>query len=204
MNNFVRLQYKGLQPYIDPALAFLLRRLQQHHAPSFLQTMTCSHLAVFFADSTGMDKQEKKQFVRSALAHDLGIVHVKATHIQLASVDHEAKQAYQLHPEYSVNIIREFGLKNVCEETVRYHHENLDGNGYPYRLSWHDLSYEVRVLRVLDAFAALACDKTSRAHSIETMLEKLYLGSDVIYDKEIVEHFSTMIRTAIDAKRSKK
>ena len=46
---------------------------------------------------------------------------------------------------------------------VRWHHERLDGAGYPDHLRAEQLPLEVRIVTVADRFEALLLDRTDRA-----------------------------------------
>ena len=54
---------------------------------------------------------------------------------------------------------------------VLYHHENVDGSGYPNNLKNEDIPLGARILRVCDAFGALIANRAYRsAFDIETAL----------------------------------
>ncbi len=46
------------------------------------------------------------------------------------------------------------GLEDICKWSSR-HHEKINGTGYPFNLKAHELSFEDRLLAVIDIFQAL-------------------------------------------------
>ncbi|MFD2673467.1 HD-GYP domain-containing protein [Marinicrinis sediminis] len=196
--------FHGLKPYIDESIDFLLRRLYQHHRHTYLHTITTAQLALLFAEASQMNEEEKLPFIRSVLLHDIGILHIPQNGLKDIYLNADAWQAYKQHPTLSMNIVRSLNISNVHEEMILYHHENLDGSGYPYQLDWQHLSYEVRVLRIIDSFAVITREANPYIRSLDTMLDELYTWSDILYDAEIVEHFSYMIRLVVEGERSKR
>ncbi len=66
---------------------------------------------------------------------------------------------------------------SICD-TVRYHHENYDGSGYPDNLAGEAIPLSSRIIRVCDVFAALTSDrpyrkKFSEEEAIALMIEEI-------------------------------
>jgi putative two-component system response regulator len=60
---------------------------------------------------------------------------------------------------------------------VQWHHEKLDGSGYPEGISGSDIPVSVRIVTVADIFDALTSDRSyRRALKVETALEILAEG----------------------------
>jgi HD-GYP domain-containing protein (c-di-GMP phosphodiesterase class II) len=67
------------------------------------------------------------------------------------------------HTYYTYSIIKTIGgIENIAEWAA-YHHERLDGSGYPFHCTAEDLSTGARILAVADIFTALAEDRPYRA-----------------------------------------
>ena len=63
------------------------------------------------------------------------------------------------HAYYTYSIINSIGgIKNVAEWAA-YHHERLDGSGYPFHCKGDELSTGARIITVADMFTALAEDR---------------------------------------------
>lgn len=54
------------------------------------------------------------------------------------------------------------GIEDIAQWAA-YHHEEPDGNGYPFHLAGGSLPLEARILRVADIFQAMAQDRPYRA-----------------------------------------
>ena len=66
------------------------------------------------------------------------------------------------HTYYTYSVIKTIGgLENVAEWAA-FHHERLDGSGYPFHCTADELSTGARILMVADIFTALAEDRPYR------------------------------------------
>ncbi|TWJ18749.1 HD domain-containing phosphohydrolase [Geobacter argillaceus] len=66
------------------------------------------------------------------------------------------------HTYYTYSVINTIGGLNHIAEWAAYHHERLDGSGYPFHCVASGLSTGARILMVADIFTALAEDRPYR------------------------------------------
>ncbi len=67
------------------------------------------------------------------------------------------------HPFYTEKIIRGVrGLDEICD-WASYHHEFIDGSGYPHGFKGSELSVPARIMTVADIFTAITEDRPYRA-----------------------------------------
>ena len=73
---------------------------------------------------------------------------------------------------------------------VKYHHERLDGKGYPEGLKGEEIPLEARIVSVADAYHALVSDKPYRkGMPIEKACSILQEGAGVQWDSDLVRQF---------------
>lgn len=90
-------------------------------------------------------------------------------------------------------MMRDFGLKSmpyldVLRNIVAYHHEALDGSGYPYRLNGDQIPIEARIAAVADVFDALTSERPyKKAWSNDEALALLRKNAGSKFDPECVE-----------------
>jgi HD-GYP domain-containing protein (c-di-GMP phosphodiesterase class II) len=86
------------------------------------------------------------------------------------------------------------GLLDVAE-TVRQHHERIDGRGYPLGLAGDEIPEFARVIAVADAFDSMTSTRSYRgARRIEDALAELRKCSGFQFDPVLVEAFITALR----------
>ena len=76
-------------------------------------------------------------------------------------------QQHTYHTYYLIGMLGD-GLESI-QRWAAYHHERLDGSGYPFGLTGDQLDMECRLMAVLDVFQALTEDRPYRSPlSLET------------------------------------
>src|SRR2546428_11822837 len=66
------------------------------------------------------------------------------------------------HPEMGLTLLDRAGQSSREVLAVLYHHERLDGSGYPYGLKAEAIPIEARIVAVADTYDALTSDRPYR------------------------------------------
>lgn len=73
---------------------------------------------------------------------------------------------------------------------VKYHHEKLDGTGYPEHLKGEDIPIDARIVSVADAYHALVSDRPYRkGMTIDKACAILKQGAGSQWDSDLVRAF---------------
>ena len=73
---------------------------------------------------------------------------------------------------------------------VKYHHEHIDGTGYPEQLKGDEIPLAAKIIAVADTYHALISDRPYRkGMSVEKACSILNEGSGKQWDSEHVRHF---------------
>ncbi|GAA3409976.1 HD-GYP domain-containing protein [Paenibacillus hodogayensis] len=180
----------------EPEAAFLLKRLKRHHPPTYRQSLMTAHYALLMAEGLSYTDEEKQVLFRTALLHDIGKLHVEKELLDNRSRLYEgALWKLQEHPKHGAAILRSLIEEGAVDgEAVLHHHENLDGTGYPFGLTWKTLSLNARILRIAGNYTTMTDAHTSIGLSHREALEELYCWSDVLFDAELVELLNRLYR----------
>jgi len=77
-----------------------------------------------------------------------------------------------------------------------FHHERLDGKGYPYGLSGHEIHPYARLVAVADVFDALLSKRTyKKAWQLKDVCDYMRQNAGTQYDREYVELLISLIDT---------
>ncbi|WP_404415813.1 HD-GYP domain-containing protein [Marinospirillum sp.] len=91
------------------------------------------------------------------------------------------------------NVVRTHGLENLpdvqmLKNIVLYHHEKMDGSGYPHGLSGEMIPIEARIIAVADVFDALTSERPyKKAWPVSVALEELQRIAGSHLDADCVE-----------------
>jgi len=116
------------------------------------------------ANQIDLDLEDKKKLVLSALLHDIGKIGVDEN--LLEKPDHLTEDEFDLikkHAVESILLIKRAGLKDrLIIESIRHHHERLDGSGYPEGIKEKRISQFGQIVGICDVFDALITTKPYR------------------------------------------
>jgi len=148
--------------------------------------------AVELANAIGLPESEVEKVNLSGLLHDLGKIGVPDAILDKPGrlTDEEWKVMKQ-HPIIGYEMLKDiWQFRGSILDGVLYHHERVDGKGYPFGLKGEEIPFMGRLLAVADGFDAMTSDRPYRAGMPkEKALEVLLEGAGTQWDKELVKAF---------------
>lgn len=69
----------------------------------------------------------------------------------------------QHHARLGASLVEKLDLDARIPLSIRHHHENFDGSGYPDRLVGDQIPLESRIIRITDTYDALTSNRGYRA-----------------------------------------
>lgn len=119
-----------------------------------------SHLA----RRLGCSPAEVERVHRAGLLHDIGKLGISNRILDKPGALTEAEFAeVRLHPRYSMEILGHVAAFAELAPAAAYHHERIDGTGYPWGLKGEQLDLLSRIVAVADVYEALTADRPYRA-----------------------------------------
>ncbi|HEY2867841.1 MAG TPA: diguanylate cyclase [Pyrinomonadaceae bacterium] len=112
--------------------------------------------AVGIGKYLGLSDDEIGALRTSALLHDIGKLAVP-DHIlnKIGPLTQAEIEKTKIHASVGASILEKVGFNIPVVPTVKYHHENWDGTGYPEALKAENIPLTARVLAVADAYDTL-------------------------------------------------
>lgn len=152
--------------------------------------------ALRIARRIGLDKEEAQCVYLAALLHDIGKLGFNDRLFSADCVnDDELMQSIRDHPEIGYNILQWLEFLGPAREYILYHHERIDGSGYPQGLSGDEIPLGARILAVADTFDAITTDRPyQKGRTLEQGLDILKAISGSHLDSNLVEVFCEEIR----------
>ena len=109
-----------------------------------------------------MTTTELRVLARAGLMHDIGKLAIPDEILgKRAALDESEWALMKSHPEIGTSILGD-GQSRRALLAVLYHHERLDGSGYPYGLVADAIPIEARIVAVADTYDALTSDRPYR------------------------------------------
>ena len=124
------------------------------------------------------------------LLHDLGLRYLTFDYINhdLKEMTEFEYSEYKKHPVYAYSALQgENWISNVSKNMILYHHERIDGSGYPLKAT--DIPLECRIIQVCDVFDEMICGIGCKRVKVYEAVEYLKNFKDIKYDGRIVDIF---------------
>jgi hypothetical protein len=119
-----------------------------------------AHLCVQIGRQLGMTATELRVLARTGLLHDVGKLGIPDAILEKQGPLNESEAAVmKTHPEIGVAILKRGGHFKRELLGVLYHHERMDGSGYPHGLKSDAIPIEARIVAVADTYDVLTTDR---------------------------------------------
>ncbi|OPY58086.1 MAG: Cyclic di-GMP phosphodiesterase response regulator RpfG [Pelotomaculum sp. PtaU1.Bin035] len=146
-------------------------------------------VAMYLATIMGFKNEDVYLIELAGLMHDIGKLSVPDEILEKpGQLTTEEFAIIKQHSFYSYQILKEAGAPSPIPEWSAYHHEKLDGSGYPFHLNASHLQLGSRILAVADVFTALREERPYRPgmsrKNIEGIMNKMVSGTAL--DKRLV------------------
>lgn len=149
-----------------------------------------SQFAKLLAVKAGLSHSEAIQASLAGYLHDLGKVGIP-DHILLkpGKLTEYEFGIIRTHPSIGAKLLEAHPLCELVYEAVAFHHERLDGKGYPYGLEAKEISLLTRLVTVADAFDAMTSTRAYRkGWPVPQALTLLQEGAGTQFDPQLVRH----------------
>ncbi|MCH5259399.1 MAG: HD domain-containing protein [Lachnospiraceae bacterium] len=149
----------------------------------------CS-LATILALKMELPHQTVHDIGVSCLLHDLGLRYLAIDYAdrnveELSELEYAE---YKKHPIYGYTALRgENWISNESKNMILYHHERMDGSGYPLKAA--DSPVECRIVQICDVFDEMICGIGCKRVKVYEAIEYLRSLKDIKFDGKIVDTF---------------
>ncbi|MFN3420959.1 MAG: HD domain-containing phosphohydrolase [Armatimonadota bacterium] len=153
--------------------------------------------AVELAQAIKLPESEIEKVNLSGLLHDLGKIGIPDAILDKPDkLSEEEWKVMKQHPIIGYEMLKDiWQFRGSVLDGVLYHHERIDGKGYPFGLRGEEIPLMGRLLAIADGFDAMTSDRPYRAGmSKEKALEVLTEFAGTQWDKELVKAFVDMQR----------
>ena len=167
---------------------------QEKDMYTHLHNQRVGALSMLIAKKMGLSKKSLETLRVASLFHDIGKVFTpNEILLKPGKLNDEEYEIMKEHVLHSYEMTKDFIDKDVCEIVIQ-HHERLNGRGYPYGLSEHEISIEAKILAIADTYDAMTSDRPYRkALSADIAIKELINYVDIHYDRELVKAFHDIL-----------
>ncbi len=160
------LAQRSVREWFDAVVALGLR-VKDREARA--HNLRVARLCVHIGRQMSMSAAELRVLARAGLMHDIGKLSIPQAVLGKESPLSESEwMLMRAHPEMGLTLLDRAGQSSREVLAVLYHHERLDGTGYPYGLRAEGIPIEARIVAVADTYDALTSNRPYRNACTET------------------------------------
>lgn len=132
-----------------------------------------------------------------ALIHDIGKITIDPALLNKPTALTEAEyDIMKTHTTRGYELLKDIPQLKDITPGMRYHHERLDGKGYPDGLKGDEIPMIARIITVADCFDAMTTIRPYQDPSpTEYVLANIRSAAGVKYDEDVVEALVRGVRT---------
>jgi len=143
----------------------------------------------YIADILGL-KQKRDTLSRGARLHDIGKMAIMDVINRAEKLSEKDIDIIRLHPVLGVEFVKGFSFLRDTIPIVKYHHERMDGKGYPGELEGMRIPLLTRIVSVADTYDAITSERFYRGEQeIDYAVNELKRVSGTQLDTDIVTAF---------------
>jgi putative nucleotidyltransferase with HDIG domain len=147
-----------------------------------------ARLAVAIAREMGCSEELAEGVRVASRVHDIGRVSISdMILLKPGPLTELETEIMRIHPVVGAQILDAIEFPWAVKPAVRYHHERMDGSGYPEGLVGEEIPLGARIVAVADVMSAMTSDRPYRpAASEEEAVAELTANAGVKYDAAVV------------------
>lgn len=169
------------------AIRRLVSELERADPQTAKHSDEVSRLAVRVGASLGLSGVELLELELGSRLHDVGKLRVPAAILRKPGpLTDPEREVMRLHATWGAELVGEIPGLEAVALVVRFHHERVDGHGYPDGLGGERIPLASRVLAACDAYGAMTSDRPyRRALGSEAALRELERCAGAQFDARV-------------------
>ncbi len=176
----------------QPEILFSISGVRRKSESTYSHSINVCALSVLLALRMKLPKVKVREIAVGSLLHDIGYNSMQFDYINRSYNDFNKLEKKELmkHVIYGYSfVIKEDWLTPASKDIILFHHERLDGSGYPFHKKGDKIKLGSKIVAVCDAFDSYVygflCAKMKVHHAIDYIVSQ----AGVKFDFDIVNCF---------------
>lgn len=151
-------------------------------------SMSVCVLSIITSLKLNISKEKIYEIGVAGLLHDLGLRYITVDYDNkdIESYSEKEKEEYKKHTIYGYSaLLKDEGVSENVKKLVLFHHERMDGSGYP--LHSKNITMENQILALCELFDELLCGVGCVRMKVHEAVEYIKVQKNHGFDAEIVD-----------------
>ncbi len=164
--------------------------IKERNADIYEHSLNVCTMAVLAALKLELPQDVIHQIGVGCLLHDIGLRYqtIDFENQDIFNLSEADLAEYKKHPVYGYSALKnEHWISDLSKNIILYHHERLDGSGYPLRAT--TLNEAIEIVNVCDTFDELICGIGCKKVKVYEAIEYLKAYRNIKFSSKIVDTF---------------
>lgn len=164
--------------------------IKERSSDIYEHSISICSLATLTALKLKLSKEKVHDIGVACLLHDLGLRYLTIEYADqdISTLSKIELAEYMKHPVYGYSALRdENWISNTVKNIILYHHERLDGTGYPLKAK--EIPFETQIVNICDTFDEMICGIGCKRIKVYEAVEYLKSYRGIKFNSEIVDIF---------------
>lgn len=164
--------------------------IRERSSDIYEHSISICSLATLTALKLKLPKERVHDIGVGCLLHDLGLRYLTIEYADqdISTLSKIELAEYMKHPVYGYSAVKnENWISNISKNIILYHHEKLDGSGYPLRAK--EIPFEAQIVNICDTFDEMICGIGCKRLKVYEAVEYLKTFKGMKYNPEVVDVF---------------
>jgi HD-GYP domain-containing protein (c-di-GMP phosphodiesterase class II) len=170
---------------------FVLHIIKLYDPITYAHSERVKTWTVMIAKEMKLSSKQIHELSQAASWHDIGKLEIPNEIINKdGKLTDEEYEIVKTHPEIGYNLVKDMHFFKDYLPVIRYHHERIDGKGYPLGLKGNEISLHARIMCVADAFDAMTSMRSyKQGMTMKEAVEEMRSCTGTQFDPKVVETF---------------
>ncbi|MBN2018898.1 MAG: HD domain-containing protein [Sedimentisphaerales bacterium] len=154
---------------------------------AFISKWIAEHLA----EQRHIEQEQVHKIYLAGLLHDIGKIGIDEKVLcKTGKLTERERSQLMMHPSIGANILSSIKQMRDIIPGVLYHHERVDGKGYPNALKGDEIPLMGKIVGLADCFDAMTSERVyQEALDVEEAIDEIEKRLGTQFDKEVGEVF---------------
>jgi HD-GYP domain-containing protein (c-di-GMP phosphodiesterase class II)/ABC-type amino acid transport substrate-binding protein len=193
---FINESYHEADEVFQKEIIFsMVKMLEIHDEYAKGHSETVSDYSKQLAKYIGMSNEKVNEIYYAGLVHDIGKILISKDIINKAGkLTIEEYEEIKMHPIFGYKSLNKSKVTKDIAKYVLYHHERIDGDGYPEGLKGEEIPIESRIIAIADSFDAMTAERNYKKNiSKEDALKEIMINLNTQFDNDLGLKFIEMM-----------